>query len=51
MNTDNYDRKNMQKKMMSEHEMLTALFVIKLNQKLIIIQQKNRMKIISIIIK
>ena len=30
--TDNYDRENMQKKMMSKHEMLTASFKIKFNQ-------------------
>ena len=46
-NTDNYDRTNMWKKMISKHEISTTSFTTKLSQKLIMIQQENRMRIIN----
>ena len=47
MNTSNYNRENVQERMMSEHEMLITSFTTKLSQKLTMTQQKNRMKITS----
>ena len=38
MNIDNYNKTNMQKKMMSKHEMSTTSFKIKSSQKLTMIQ-------------
>ena len=38
MNTDNYNRTNMQKKIMSKYEMLTASFKTKSSQKSTMIQ-------------
>ena len=51
MNTDNYNRKIMQKRMMSKHEILTASFMTKHSQELIMIQQENRMRIINTSLK
>ena len=47
MNTDNYDREIMWKKMMSKHEMLTASFTTKSSQELIMTQWENKMRIIN----
>ena len=37
MNTDNYNKKNMQKKMMLKYEMSTTSFITKSSQELIMI--------------
>ena len=46
-NTDNYNRTNMWKRMMSEYEMSIASFTTKSSQKSFMIKQKDRMRIIS----
>ena len=50
-NTDNYDKRNMWKRMISEHEMLTASFMTKSSQELTMTQWKNKMRIINAIMK
>ena len=47
MSMNNHNRTDMQKRMMSEHEMSTASFTTKLSQKSFMIKQKNKMRIIS----
>ena len=46
-NENNYNNRTMQKRMMSEHEMSIASFTTKLDQKLFMTKQENKMRIIS----
>ena len=51
MNMSNYNRKTMQRRMMSKHEMSTASFTTKSSQELLMTKQENRMRIISTSLK
>ena len=46
-NESNYNNRTIWKKMISEHEMSITSFMTKLDQKLFMTKQKNRMRIIS----